>query len=326
MSEAIKIKEGGVDRSQNQINKLKTNTVGGGVCFWLPETELQTDDKRITQNGTYTAEEEGLYGYDEITVSVPNTGSVTGRDPVTGNDYTVTVDPETGEIVETEVPSSIRIEQLPTKLIYTDGETINYTGIVVGAYDGHGNRLQEVPFSELVFPVTIAHDDGGGGSAGSDLINEEVSYGSPPVVHTSGSGYIKRYYCGGTAACCWLSESGERIYILNASAEPFTYEIYEIRGESERVDIATGSSSEYETHGKTVYYNAFNSNYGGAFGTEVNIPINEYAIDLLAKNVAWTIIWGNITSGGTQRLPVQWARPGDYKMLDDYFEISVTGD
>lgn len=157
MSEAIKIKEGGVDRSQNQINKLKTNTVGGGVCFWVPETERQTDDKRITENGTYTAEHDGLYGYDEITVSVPNTGSMSGKG-TDGNDYSITVD-DNGYIVETKIPSAIQIETFPAQLLYTEGDTIDYSGIVVGAYDAQENRMQGVPFSELFFPVTTAHSD-----------------------------------------------------------------------------------------------------------------------------------------------------------------------
>ena len=171
MSEAIKIKEGGVDRSQNQINKLKTNTVGGGVCFWVPETERQTDDKRITANGTYTAEDDGLYGYDEITVSVPNTGSMSGKG-ADGNDYSITVD-DNGYIVETKIPSAIQITTPPPKVSYVEGETIDYTGIVVKLYDGEGNLFTDsrypdgtIPVSELTFPVTVAHAEGDGGGAG----------------------------------------------------------------------------------------------------------------------------------------------------------------
>ena len=128
------------------------------MCFWVPETERQTDDKHITENGTYTAENEGLYGYDKIDVSVPNTGSMSGKG-ADGNDYSITID-DNGYIVETKIPSAIRIETLPAQLLYTEGDTIDYSGIVVGAYDSQGNRMQEVPFSELFFPVNTAHSDG----------------------------------------------------------------------------------------------------------------------------------------------------------------------
>ena len=165
MSEAIKIKEGGVDRSQNQINKLKTNTVGGGVCFWVPETERQTDDKHITENGTYMAEEEGLYGYDEISVSVPNTGNMSGKG-ADGNDYSITVDDD-GYIVETKIPSAIQIEIPPLKNNYVAGEPIDLTGAVVKLYDGNGNVFTDathpdgiVPLSELTPNPAIAQQTG----------------------------------------------------------------------------------------------------------------------------------------------------------------------
>lgn len=170
MSEAVKIKEGGIDRSQNQINKLKTNTVGGGVCYWIPETELKTESKSINKNGTYTAEEEGLYGYSEIYVSVPGAGGINGKDNPGGDwgDYNVNVD-EDGYIVEKAIPSAIHIEIPPLKNSYTEGEQIDLTGIIVKLIDGNGNVFTDeahpdgtIPLSELAPSPTTAQTSGSG--------------------------------------------------------------------------------------------------------------------------------------------------------------------
>lgn len=332
MSEAIKIKEGGIDRSQNQIHKLKTNTVGGGVCFWVPETERQTDDKRITENGTYTAEEEGIYGYDEIVVSVPNTGSMGGKG-ADGNDYSITVD-DNGYIVETKIPSAIRIETLPSRLQYTEGDAISYSGIVVGAYDAQGNRMQEVPFSELVFPINTAHASGsGGGSASSDYQGNLPQ----PINFHVGDTVVKRNYSEydfynleytfevGTAhIVAQIDGDYERLFM--ASSAPFSGGVYDHFRR-------TGDEEEEETHRRIGDFYSSTRNIHGqdVYFTEIQIrqvsSIEDYGAPLYTArpndNDMYTLAYGDITIGGTQRLPVQWNRPTDYKTLEDYFEISV---
>lgn len=53
--------------------------------------------------------------------------------------------------------SSIEVTTPPSKTIYNDGETIDFTGIEVAAYKDDGSLLGYIPFSQLEFPVTIAH-------------------------------------------------------------------------------------------------------------------------------------------------------------------------
>lgn len=137
------------------LDKLRTSGVGGDSITWVPDADTRCAQLKVTANGSYAASDRNVYGFDYVPVSVPGT-SVTGKDPETGNEKQVTVDPETGEIVETVIPSEIRVTTPPTKTTYTHGETINYSGIVVHAYSADGEDMGEVPFSELVFPVTKA--------------------------------------------------------------------------------------------------------------------------------------------------------------------------
>ena len=61
-------------------------------------------------------------------------------------------------------PTAIKITTKPSKLIYFDGDTINYSGIVVKAYKSNGELWSEnsnypngiIPYSKLKFPTSIA--------------------------------------------------------------------------------------------------------------------------------------------------------------------------
>ena len=156
MSKNITIQEGGTVKTMT-VHKLKTTLVAGGTCLWVPEDEVSLGTKHITENGTYTASEDGKYGYSQVTVNVPGgaggspggVGStVVGKDPTTGEDQAVTVN-ENGELETTRLPESIAITTQPTKTEYIDGETIDTTGIVVHAYYADGTDYGAVEDSEL---------------------------------------------------------------------------------------------------------------------------------------------------------------------------------
>lgn len=354
MAEAVKIKEGGVDRSQNQIEKLKTNMQGGGVCYWVPETERQTDDKRITENGTYTAEEEGLYGYDEIVVSVPNTGNMSGKG-ADGNDYSVTVD-DNGYIVETKIPSAIQITTPPPRVSYNDGETIDYSGIVVTLYDGNGNVFTDsrytdgtVPFSELVFPVDKAHYEGGGG-ASSDLDTSPVpqpiqyvdgAFLSQGRYRSSGKEYVYTYeytpLAGVTSRVMFwrIDEEDELIRTLWSSDTLGVIGTMHYRRwrDGELVDDSFFNiETDYpaEIHSKTAYYGERASvgsySYIEVFPYTIYIkPINTGPIYMSHDDeIAWTILYGTGGGGsGVQILPVNWISTYDSDTYTDTFDITV---
>ena len=137
------------------LDKIRTPGIGASSVTWVPDADTRCTTLRVTANGTYNAAQRGDYGYDYVTVSVPGT-SVTGRDPDTGEEVQVGVDPVTGDIVETVLATEIRVTTPPTKITYVDGETIDYSGIVVHAYSATGTDMGEVLYSALVFPVKKA--------------------------------------------------------------------------------------------------------------------------------------------------------------------------
>lgn len=159
MSKNIIIQEGGTGK-QLTVHKLKTDLVGGGSCLWVPEDGTTLGTKSINVDGTYKASSDGLYGYSEVTVY--GTGKATGKDSAGDKAYTYT-DPSTGRLVTDKLPSSLVVETNPSKMTYYDGETLDFTGMVVKGYletgglwtdSSHPNGV--IPISELIFPVTTA--------------------------------------------------------------------------------------------------------------------------------------------------------------------------
>lgn len=334
MSEAIKILEGGVDRSQNQIFKLKTDTVGGGVCYWIPETELATDDKSITANGTYTAEQDGLYGYSELHVSVPASGGVSGKDNPGGgtdwNDYEVDVD-EDGYIEETKIPSYIIVTTPPTKLDYYDGDDLDFSGIVVTAYDANGESMGEVPYDELIFPTTNA-------DSSSATYTDEwvVPMLDPPV-------YLKEYNIGDI----YSGEEGDTeyyyIYGGNITGTLYMFQVsYEVSGNTRYTYVWVSlepfviytqrhAPSTWDPHKETVTsqkgevegYEAFFAGGTSMYPHPVNTPISADTEGYSAIAQAIIAINNGHKKGGTQAIPVQWARSGDFKLLESNYNIAV---
>ena len=75
MSKNITISEGTQAKNFNNIHKLRTNLIGGGTQYWVPEDEAgdyaKLSEKSITANGTYTASDENKDGYSKVIVNVP---------------------------------------------------------------------------------------------------------------------------------------------------------------------------------------------------------------------------------------------------------------
>lgn len=324
MSEAIKIKEGGVDRSQNQINKLKTNTVGGGVCFWVPETERQTDDKRITENGTYTAEEDGLYGYDEISVSVPNTGNMSGKG-ADGNDYSVTVDDD-GYIVETKIPSAIQIEIPPLKNSYTEGETIDLTGIVVKLIDGNGNVFTDaahpdgtIPVSELT-PVPATAQQTGGSKEytdGDGLHVIKITYTQPTKLASMFIGdIVVTTNIRGERETFGAGALGQTYYVTKWHGLVYTYGLELVGADSTICNLYDVESAELNggSSGRVVVGTWASSGWGESDRRFEYIPESTkdpYLADM-----------GALYPEASQ-IAVEWTRPADGAVLSDTFDIFI---
>ena len=324
MSKNITIKEGGTAK-QLTVDKLKTHLVSGGTCLWVPEDETNLTTKTITENGTYTASDDGYYGYSQVTVS--GIGTATGTDG--DGDEAVVTTGEDGELEENKIPSSIVVETPPALTIYADGETIDFFGIVVKGYLKTGGLWTDedhpdgvIPISELTFPVTVADADAAiDGTATSSLVDGSVPCTNYLTLVQHNPGQVSRTeifkYTEGMFAVIVGSSSTS---ILAADGEDT--QVYE-RHRTEYSDGGESSNNSYISlnqsytyNGKTVHYTIVNQGWSY---DEQSIS-NANALD---KYVAWTIVYGDITTGG-QEIPVKYIRPSDNKELASKFYITAT--
>ena len=262
MSKNVVIQEGGTGK-QLTVNKLKTNLVGGGTCLWVPEDETQLGTKHISENGTYKASDDGYYGYSEVTVS--GIGTVTGKDG-DGDDAKASVDPDTGEIVITKLPYSISVVTPPTVTEYSDGVTIDFSGMVVKGYLKSGDLWTDsshpngvIPISELTLPVTTA-DSGSvsGTSATSPLIPESLPCGSSgsnsvgPVDSTADD--VETYSMSDGAVTLWKGgiRTIDDVCASSDASADVNYTLYRANGQT--IHETYGLNSNYTYNGLTVYF------------------------------------------------------------------------
>jgi len=350
MSKNIIIQEGGTGK-QLTASKLKTALVGGGSCLWVPEDETQLTTKHISEEGTYTAEAEGYYGFSEVTVS--GVGVAVGYDPSgSGDEVSATTDPNTGNLVVKKLPSSILVDTPPTKLNYADGESIDFTGIIVKAYTASGMPWTDnvghsniIPFSELSFPVMAAdasqvHQHGYTSDLDTSPVTQPISTsGGIYFISTKQStGETKTEmseYITGTGVII-VRETSDYWYFtgIAASAEQNGSSVTWETGDGRRTEAPANVA--YTTGGKTVYYSYIYEDrvkktaYWA--GDTYNYAINGtyQSVDTLtgvyenAGKIAWTLIYGTPDpSGGLQEIPVEWNRPDDHQTLSAMFYISV---
>ena len=356
MSKNITIQEGGVARTMSNVEKLQTALVGGGSCYWVPEDERQVTTKHITQNGTYQASSDGVYGYSQVTVNVsggngsadsggrPSGGdilpggigsAVVGTDPDTGNEEVVGVD-EDGNLVTTPIPSYIEVTRLPDKTEYQVGETINPTGIIVHAYYADGTDYGTVLNSELVYPVQVAPEPGGAGGGDYALLpkSDDLSFAS-----TVSNGL-----------CCGESNPGKKAYDLaSSSLSGVGYVFYSHIGTRTGVVYAI-SAQDYNALaadtdiGSWAWQNSDGTQ--NAFGT---IKKSKFSVHADNPNVyCYVTTWmfppenrnqsvpyyqtegaaldalRDFAPSGNVSIPVQWVSPFNGKTLEDSFEIAVT--
>lgn len=340
MSKEIIIKEGGTAK-QFDTDKLETNIAAGGTCLWVPEDETQVGEITITKNGVYNAADDGLYGYYKVTVN--GIGYAVGLD--SDGDEAMTYSDD-GELVTEKIPSSIDIDTPPTKTEYYDGDTIDYSGIVVKAYlesgglwtdDEHPDGI--IPIEELILTVETASDQTGEATATSDLycgIRKPFPFADSVYVRTgirrknyNDENYAELRFTGARFAVAWNEGGGFRIIGATDEANKsytYTETIIYTKGLPSRTETRTTSMRlSYTNGGKTVYYAGASFGYGMAGGLEEVKPVSTVQMEDLfgyKEQIAWTMVYGEI-SGFENLIPVGWPRPGDYKTLEDSFQITV---
>lgn len=315
------IQEGGRGKTIT-ADKLRTSVVGGGDCLWVPEDEVQLSEKTINENGVYMAADDGYYGYSQVTVN--GIGAATGRG-ADGNDYTVHTDGD-GNLVEEKIPSRIEVVTPPTRTTYGDGETIDFSGIVVKQYDANGNDMGDIPFSELVFPVTMAdigeQSDGTGsidgvefeyrrGDRQKELRSNEIHIVRtvPPDVFVVGGGYLMSEVSGATVNYGYNS----KYYISLRQFQVISYN--EVTGE---VWATHTVPSEPKSVDGNVFYSSQAVYYPTTSPFHAHTTVDEF-------DAARVLLFGQgHKEGGGQTIPVEWYRPGDYRTLESSFTITFS--
>jgi hypothetical protein len=250
---------------------------------------------------------------------------ITGIDPVSGNEMAVGLD-NFGRLTEEIVPTSISVITPPSKLIYKDGESIQFGGLVVQAYTADGNVWTDnnhpngiIPMGELFFPVTVAtwSGDNDGIHSNSQGLNVlQVTFGASwyhqgwgnfylgPVLGT----YPEQPYWGHGGPLNIASDNQGTVYITLYNGQVYTYGIGSsggLAGCVVGVNHAwfTGYGANYWMHNDLI-----------TPGTYMSIPnsgVDPTKADLEFDDVQMSV-------------PVQWFRPGDGQMLETSFEITVT--
>lgn len=265
---------------------------------------------------------------------------------VDGGAYTTDLTPEELALL----PQAISITTQPTDLEYTDGETIDFSGIVVTLLDGNGNTYTSaaypdgiVPFSELIFPESTASIDGA--STSSQVTggpSEVANYGwSYPFGLYQTMSYVDNYDMGvnhRVTTANMQAQNGAVLIPLWFYRQNVAYIIASPNGgvmakthftqtwaqghiEYDRETTPAGS---FTRDGKTVYYydmEHFNADFDE---WSPNIPRNDRQRGgNISGIVAWAAIYGEVETEGTKSVTVQWMR-SDGITLEDTYNIIVS--
>lgn len=327
MSANTTIQEGGKGYPFGPVKCLMVEGDDGTYYPWYPEADRQMDSLSVDKNGIYQASKYGVYGWSRVSVNVPQTGSVTGRDPQTGQEVTVTADPETGELVETVVPVEIRVIAPPTNPYgtYVDGQTITKDGMVVKAYDANGNETQTVPIGEITInPTTAVYDsskDTAEYSNGNGINAIAVSAHNIYTEKRGGVDYYGKYS---------LANIGEKFIGTNTEKTIPNDAVYYLTKYNGNVYLAVkndNSVARYEyldgvlrmagnvtgSYGKEFTSTDFFAEWFNSVSESTANP-NRVDVDTLTMTRGW---------GAKQTITVSWPRPGDGAILETTFDILV---
>jgi len=218
-------------------------------------------------------------------------------------------------------PSSWEKEEIMTEyerheeyLKYPDGHIVHETFLYMGTANIYFDDPDEIP----IYTAT------------SDLncgIAQPIRYSTRGVAVASegGSRHRETHFSGG---CIALAPRGNAICYITASADGGSMDIddrwidEDAGSESEESEtVSTGSS--FTHNGRTVRFTRGSVAMDGAITRYLPDTASDGAALLQhAGEIAWTMVYGNVT-GTDKALPVQWARPGDGKVLETEFNISV---
>lgn len=160
MSKDIVIAIDGDPQELDGVAVVQTAMYNGRNARWLPVDETVPRTLTVTENGEYVAYNDDCYGYYKVDVLVDGGGDaeietdnpngtvsveVVSVNPAGANSSMVAHDPETGNLVyyktdangnitSTVVPSYPMVTTKPTKVVYQEGEAIEYAGMAITLY------------------------------------------------------------------------------------------------------------------------------------------------------------------------------------------------
>lgn len=314
-------------------NELKVNNQGGGTSLWVPKDDVGLKTKYITKSGTYPASADECYGFSEVTVSGVDV-EITQDDD--GDDVAKVTDG--GEVTETKLPSYINIEIPPTKTIYSEGDTIDFSGMVVKAYTKSGALWTDaehpdgtIPLSELSYPVTTAVPGEVIEVVDDELVPPvyllQVSVGNTILEYEWGGDWYRYYYTGVTGGpvylVCIKDDGAGREESVFVSMNQFgvSWERTHPGGWDPQRSGASGGVATYEEYSAYIGGNIMGANLfveGGYSPISANQPIGLVNAAILAINKA---------AAGQGRsvsvVPVDYQRPYDGRILEASFSITV---
>lgn len=331
MAKDITILEGSTSKSFSNVNKLRVNNAGGGTSDWVPEDEVQLTTKHISENGTYTASDDGYYGYSEVTVSgvggfsytAQDGDSIGGVDMVGGNEYDISADPETGDVTVEEIPSSIAVAHQPNKTSYISGETVDTDGLVVQAYNADGSVWNNenypngiIPIGEITIDPTVVE------IPDVTVISNISAAGTTAFLQTTGWTGRGRYF---------QKVNDGNAYLLLALMGPY-YNLYMVSTDRDAAIMQWRENYEqgpnpWEGLGTTYYNGYYFCGGAGLSGTLITVSHSlgvfgtySNATDLF-NDVIDRIASGDIS--GSKTINVTWSRPSDSQVLDTNFTVRV---
>lgn len=348
----ITILEGGKAENFGQVTKLRTSN-GTDHDLWVPKTDVETKHLSVKKNGlhytnqyepTAAEKKEGkfhdVYGWDTITVSVKK--KVKGKkkkiDPSTGleTDVPVVVDVDDDEnLVETELPTSIKITKKPKNLNYVDGQDITIDGIIVHGYLEDGTDWGEVPFDELSFEPAIASATGDEYSDGDGVnairiqytahrytysspytpITESVSYASPLILGTNDG--VPCTLGGSGVADLYLTKYDGDLYAMRISGDDHMnlVNVYSSPYSSGGEYVAIGENNVYLARGVSPTRTSTDRFEIMVWGGQITeVPVS-------TKNPTQA---GELQpAGGTTEVTVSWLPDDLEEELTDTYEITV---
>lgn len=268
---------------------------------------------------------------------IPTSGStIKGIDPDSGEMHEVGLDQD-GNLMEQVLPDHIHIVVYPRKRHYHEGEIIDFSGIHVYLMQKGTERFTceqyptgEIPFGELIFPETLASEEGSHSSVvdvtedlglPNDLLPITLS-SSPIVIHFDNI-YHPQYTIETTTPTnigLFIdnpdAESGKDKYIVTVEASKSSF-VQKVNGSSD------ATAHEFTYGNKTVYYASYGM-YTPWEITSINGSVNVYNPSKFIEKtpeLAWALIYGTIEEG-VKGVPVQWMR-SDGEILEDTFTIEI---